>query len=428
MSIIGRAASSTGSRCTSRLLQRCTPFSRPQSPSPSPFHLPHRLAHYPISSGLTSDQLAYQQTALDFAATELAPHAAEWDRTHHFPIPTLRKAAALGFAGVYVRDDVGGSALGRRDGAVIFEALATADVSTSAYLTIHNMVAWMIDTFGSDEQRRRLLPSITSMERLCSYCLTEPSSGSDAAALLTTAKLSPSGSHYTLTGSKAFISGAGDTDVYLIMARTGGPGPSGISAFIVEKGTPGLSFGKREMKLGWNSQPTRAVILDGVEVPATNRLGAEGEGFRIAMRGLDGGRVNIGATALGGAIACLDYAVEYTKGRKQFGAAVASFQATQFGLAEMAAKVTAGRLMVARAAEGLDGKEADASMWCAMGKRFATNAAFEVCNAALQMLGGYGYLNDYPVERFVRDVRVHQILEGTNEVMQMIVARHILKD
>ena len=353
------------------------------------------------------------------------------DRTHTFPIPTLRKAAALGFAGVYVRDDVGGAGLGRRDGALIFEALATADVSTASYLTIHNMVAWMIDAFGTEAQRQALLPRITSMDALCSYCLTEPSSGSDAAALLTTAVPSPSPSsptHYTLNGSKAFISGAGDADLYVVMARTGGPGPRGITAFLVPKDAAGLSFGKREDKLGWNSQPTRAVILEDVRLPADAVLGGVGEGFRIAMKGLDGGRVNIGTTALGGAIACFDYALDYTRQRKQFGHAIASYQHTQFALADLATKLTSARLLIARAAELLDSKDPHATMHCAMAKRYATDVAFEVCNRALQMLGGYGYLKDYPIERFVRDVRVHQILEGTNEVMQMIVARDLLKD
>ena len=393
------------------------------------FH-PLRAAHFNSSLGLSDDELAYQQTALSFAQSELAPHAAEWDATSHFPIPTLRKAAELGFAAVYVRDDVGGSGLSRKDGAIIFESLATADVSTAAYLTIHNMCGWMIDAFGSEEQRQRYLPSIVSMERLCSYCLTEPSAGSDAASLRTSARLSSDGTHYTLTGEKVFISGAGSSDTYIVMARTGQQedGGRGVTAFIVDKDTAGLSFGKKEDKLGWRSQPTRSVVLEGVKLGKEQVLGGAGEGFKIAMRGLDGGRVNIGATALGGAIACYNYAIDYVKQRQQFGRPIAELQNTQFQLAQMLTKLTAARLLLHRAAELLDAKNAEATVHCAMAKRYASDVAFEVCNGCLQLLGGYGYLRDYPIERFVRDVRVHQILEGTNEIMQVITGRHIIKD
>ena len=391
---------------------------------------PVRRAHFNATLGLSDDQLAYQQTALDFATTELAPYAAEWDATSHFPVPTLRKAAQLGFAAVYVRDDVGGSGLSRKDGAIIFESLATADVSSAAYLTIHNMCGWMIDAFGSDEQRQRYLPSVVSMERLCSYCLTEPSAGSDAASLRTSARLSADGSSYTLSGEKVFISGAGTSDLYIVMARTGKAedGGRGVTAFIVEKDTPGLSFGKKEDKLGWRSQPTRSVVLDGVVVGKQQVLGGVGEGFKIAMRGLDGGRINIGATALGGAITCYNYAIDYVKQRQQFGRPIAELQNTQFALAGMLTKLTTARLLLHRAAELLDERHSEAAVHCAMAKRYATDVSFDVCNGCLQLLGGYGYLRDYPIERFVRDVRVHQILEGTNEIMQVITSRHILKD
>ena len=389
-----------------------------------------RHGHFNASLGLSDDELAYQQTALSFAQSELAPHAAEWDATSHFPIPTLRKAAELGFGAVYVRDDVGGSGLTRKDGAIIFESLATADVSTAAYLTIHNMCGWMIDAFGSDEQRQRYLPSIVSMERLCSYCLTEPSAGSDAASLRTSARLSSDGSQYVLSGEKVFISGAGSSDTYIVMARTGRQedGGRGITAFIVDKHTPGLSFGKKEDKLGWRSQPTRSVVLEGVKVGKEQVLGGVGEGFKIAMRGLDGGRINIGATALGGAIACYNYAIDYVKQRQQFGRPISELQNTQFQLATMLTQLTAARLLLHQAADLLDAKSAEATVHCAMAKRHSTDVAFEVCNGCLQLLGGYGYLRDYPIERFVRDVRVHQILEGTNEIMQVITGRHIVKD
>jgi len=375
---------------------------------------------------LSDDQRAFQATARDFAAAEMAPHAADWDETGYFPVDTLRKAAALGFAGIYVGEKHGGSGLGRRDAAVIFEELAAACPSTAAFLTIHNMAGWMIDRFGDAAQGARFLPKMMTMDHLASYCLTEPGSGSDAASLATRAVRD--GDNYVLNGSKAFISGGSVSDLYVCMVRTGGEGPKGISCLVVEKGTPGLSFGKREKKMGWNSQPTAAVIFEDCRVPVANRIGAEGEGFRIAMQGLDGGRINIAACSLGGARACLEAARAHMQERKQFGKRLADFQALQFRLADMATELEAARLMVHRAAVALDAKQPEATMYCAMAKRFATDAGFEVANAALQLHGGYGYLRDYSVERIFRDLRVHQILEGTNEVMRVIIARALLKE
>ena len=374
---------------------------------------------------LTDDQRAIRTLAEDFAAKEMAPHAARWDAECAFPIDALRKAAALGFAGLYVRDDVGGSGLGRLEAALVIEALASACTSTAAYISIHNMAAWMIDAYGSDEQRRRYLPDLCTMRHFASYCLTEPGSGSDAAALKTRAV--QSGDHYVLNGSKAFISGGGASDLYVVMVRTGEPGPKGISCLVVENGTPGLSFGKQEKKLGWHSQPTAMVIFEDCRVPVANRIGAEGEGFRIAMKGLDGGRINIGACSLGAASASLGVAREHLLVREQFGKKLAEFQALQFKIADMATELDAARLMVHRAACALDAGSADATVQAAMAKRLATDTGFEVCNSALQLLGGYGYLMDHPVERFMRDARVHQILEGTNEIMRVIIARHLLK-
>jgi len=373
---------------------------------------------------LSEDQSAIQAAARAFAQGELLPHAAHWDETETFPDEALRDAAALGFAGVYVRDDVGGSALSRLDAALIFEELAAADPSTAAYISIHNMASWMIDSFGSDEQRRRFLPKLTKMEHFASYCLTEPGSGSDAASLKTRAERD--GDHYVLNGAKAFISGAGASDIYVCMVRTGGEGPKGISCIVVEKGTPGLSFGKKEKKLGWNSQPTRMVIFEDCRVPVANRLGAEGDGFKIAMKGLDGGRLNIAACSLGGARACLETAREHMTVRKQFGQALAEFQALQFRFADMATELDAARLMVHRGAAALDAADPNATLYCAMGKRFATDVGFKVCNDALQLHGGYGYIKEYPIERYLRDLRVHQILEGTNEIMRVIIARKLL--
>ena len=373
---------------------------------------------------LSEEQRAFQDVARDFAAKEMAPHAADGTRTRSFPVEALRKAAALGFGGIYVRDDVGGSALSRLDAAVIFEELATGCTSTAAYISIHNMAAWMIDRFGSDVQRRAFLPRLMTMEHFASYCLTEPGAGSDAGALQTRAERD--GEDYVLNGSKAFISGGGASDVYVVMCRTGEDGPKGISTLVVPKGTEGLSFGKKEKKLGWNSQPTAMVIFENARVPAANRLSAEGDGFKIAMSGLDGGRINISACSIGGARACLEAATGYARERKQFGQALADFQALRFKLADMATELEAARLMVQRAADALDRGDSGATAACAMAKRFATDAGFRICNEALQVHGGYGYLKDYSIERYLRDVRVHQILEGTNEIMRLIVARDLL--
>jgi hypothetical protein len=374
---------------------------------------------------LTEDQRAIEDAARAFAAAELAPHSARWDEEKHFPVDVMRKAAGLGFAGLYVREDVGGAALGRLDASIVFEQLSYGDVATAAFISIHNMVSWMIDRFASDDLRHRYLPRLTTMELIASYCLTEPGSGSDAAALKTVAV--KDGDDYVLTGSKAFISGAGVSDVYLVMARTGGPGAKGVSAFVVERDWPGVSFGANERKMGWNAQPTAQVNLDGVRVPASNRLGGEGEGFRFAMAGLDGGRINIASCSLGGAKLALDTAQAYLLERQQFGQRLADFQALQFRLADMATELDAARLMVRRAADALDKKDPKATQYCAMAKRFATDAGFEVANQALQLHGGYGYLRDYPLERIVRDLRVHQILEGANEIMRVIIARELLR-
>jgi len=375
---------------------------------------------------LTEDQVQFQDVARAFAADEMAPHAAKWDEEKIFPEDTLRKAAELGFAAIYTRDDVGGSGLGRLDAAVIFEELASACPSTAAFLTIHNMVCWMIDRFGSDEQRSRFLPRLCTMELFGSYCLTEPGAGSDAASLKTRAERD--GDSYVLTGEKAFISGGGRSDVYVVMARTGEAGPKGISAFIVEKGTPGLSFGKQESKMGWNSQPTSAVVFEGCRVPAANRLGAEGEGFRFAMKGLDGGRVNIGACSIGGARGAMEAATAYIQDRKQFGRPIADFQASQFKLADMATHLEAARLLLHKAAWALDTDNPQATQLCAMAKRLATDTGFAVCDEALQLHGGYGYVREYPIERILRDLRVHRILEGTNEIMRVIIARRLLSE
>lgn len=375
---------------------------------------------------LNEDQRAFQDMAASFARDELAPHAAQWDEDSHFPIPTLRKAAELGFGGIYVSDEVGGSALTRLDAALIFEELSKGCTSTAAYLSIHNMVSWIIDSYGSEELRRKFLPRLCTMELLTSYCLTEPGSGSDAASLRTSAR--DDGDHYILNGSKAFISGGGVSDLYAVMVRTGGEGPSGVSCLLVEKGTPGLSFGANEVKLGWKSQPTAQVNFSDCAVPKSNLLGAEGQGFKIAMAALDGGRLNIGACSLGPAQACLDHALAYMKERKQFGRPIADFQALQFRLADMATELEAARLLLHKAAAAVDAKSVDATRLAAMAKRLATDTGFKVVNDALQLHGGYGYLRDYPIERYFRDVRVHQILEGTNEIMRVIIARQLLKD
>src|SRR5580704_6594429 len=373
---------------------------------------------------LGEDQVAFQDAARTFTEAELLPHSARWDEEHVFPVAALRKAAGHGFAGIYIREDVGGSALTRLDATVIFEELAAADPSTAAYISIHNMASWMIDSFGDDELRHRYLPKLTTMEHFGSYCLTEPSAGSDAGSLRTRAKRE--GDHYVLNGEKAFISGGGMSDVYVCMVRTGGAGSGGISCIVVEKGTPGLSFGKMERKLGWNSQPTSMVLFENCRVPVANRLGEEGDGFKIAMMGLDGGRLNISACSLGGARASLEAARDHLLERRQFGRKLAEFQALQFKLADMATELEAARLMVRRGAGSLDCGDPEATMHCAMAKRLATDAGFHICNEALQLFGGYGYLKDFPIERYLRDVRVHQILEGTNEIMRVIIARRLL--
>ena len=376
-------------------------------------------------TALTSEQILIRQTAADFAAKKLRPFAGEWDEKKHFPVDVIREAAVLGFAGLYVNEDVGGSALSRFDAVLVFEQLSQGCISTAAYISIHNMCSWMIDRFASEEMRKEWLPQLTTMELLSSYCLTEPGAGSDAAGLKT--KAAKDGGDYILNGAKQFISGAGVSDVYVVMARTGQDGPKGISTFIVRKGDKGVSFGANEKKMGWNSQPTRQVIFEDVRIPASRRVGAEGDGFRFAMAGLDGGRLNIAACSLGGMQEALDKALAYTKERKQFGQAIADFQATQFKLADMETETQAARVMLYNAAQELDAKTPQATRWCAMAKRFVTDTGFKVANDALQLHGGYGYLSDYGVERIVRDLRVHQILEGTNEVMRVIISRDMLR-
>jgi alkylation response protein AidB-like acyl-CoA dehydrogenase len=373
---------------------------------------------------LSEEQRAIIETARAFARDEMMPFARQWDEEEIFPADTLRRAAELGFGGIYVDAEVGGAALPRLDAALVFEELAKGCTSTAAYVSIHNMVAAMIDVFGGRELRLRYLPDICSMVRFASYCLTEPEAGSDAASLRTRAVRYHD--HYVLDGAKAFISGGGVSDVYLVMARTGEGGPHGISCFLVENGTPGLSFGAQEKKLGWHSQPTAMVIFDQCRIPAGNRIGAEGEGFRIAMMGLDGGRLNIGACSLGGAQFCLERTIGYMKERKQFGSRLADFQALAFRIADYATALEAARLMLHRAAAALDRGEPGATRLIAMAKRLATDTGFEVVNGCLQIHGGYGYLRDHPIERVLRDLRVHQILEGTNEIMRLIVSRDLL--
>ena len=373
---------------------------------------------------LTEDQIAIRDMARDFAAEQIAPFAVDWDEKKHFPVDVLRAAAALGMGGIYVGEDVGGSGLSRLDAALIFEALASGCPGTSAYLSIHNMCAWMIDRFGDEAQRRRFLPTLCTMADFASYCLTEPGAGSDAAALKTRAVRD--GDFYVVDGQKQFISGAGAAQIYVVMVRTGGEGPKGISTLVIPGDAPGLSFGANEKKMGWNVQPTRAVIFEGVRVPVENRIGAEGEGFKIAMAGLDGGRLNITACSLGGAQAALDKSLAYMRERRAFGQRLDAFQALQFRLADMATELEAARTFLWRAASALDAKRADATQLCAMAKRFGTDTGFEVANAALQLHGGYGYLADYGIEKIVRDLRVHQILEGTNEIMRLIVARALV--
>ncbi len=374
---------------------------------------------------LTDDQRAIQDAARQFAEAEFAPKSGEWDETKHFPVEEMRHAAEMGFCGIYTQEEHGGMGLGRVEAALIFEELARGDVSTAAFISIHNMATWMIDRFGSDDLRARYVPSLVTMEKIASYCLTEPGSGSDAAALRTTARLD--GDHYVLNGSKAFISGAGTSDVYVVMVRTGQDGPKGISTIVVDKDAPGLSFGANEKKMGWSSQPTAIVQFDDCRVPAANLLGQEGDGFRYAMMGLDGGRLNIAACSLGGARLALETAQAYAATRKQFGKSLNEFQNTQFKLADMATQLDACRLMVLRGAWAMDTNHPEKTKWCAMAKRMATDACFQIADEALQIHGGYGYLKDYPLERIVRDLRVHRILEGTNEIMRVITAREMMR-
>jgi alkylation response protein AidB-like acyl-CoA dehydrogenase len=381
----------------------------------------------PLTSSLTTEERdAILDAVREFAQNELAPHALEWDAKSFFPRDTLRSAGELGLGGIYARDDLGGSALSRSDAAAIFEELAKGDPAIAAYISIHNMVVWMIDTYGSDAQRSEWLPLLTSMAGFGSYCLTEPGAGSDAAAITTSAIRS--GDDYVLTGVKQFISGGGEASVYIVMARTGEPGARGITAFLVPADAAGLSFGAIEHKMGWNAQPTRQVILDEVRVSAADILGGEGQGFKIAMSALDGGRINIAACSLGGAQWALDRALRYVHERFTFGEPLAEKQAVVFALADMATELHAARALVRGAAAALDAKSPDASLQCAMAKRFATDAGFRVANEALQLHGGYGYLHEYGIEKVVRDLRVHQILEGTNEIMRVIIGRQLLAD
>jgi len=377
-----------------------------------------------ISAGLTEEQKEMQSMALQFAMNEMFPNMATWDQKQIFPVDVLKRAAELGFGALYTSTDHGGTGLTRLDASIIFEALSHGCVSTTAYITIHNMVCWMIDKFGTEDQRAHWVPLMANMDKLGSYCLTEPGAGSDAGSLSTTARRE--GDTFILNGSKAFISGAGETDVYLVMVRTGGKGPKGISCLLIEKGMKGLSFGKKEQKMGWNSQPTRAVIFEDCEVPVSNIIGVEGQGFNIAMAGLNGGRINIASTSLGAAQHSLQISADHLKVRKQFGKPLSETQHNQFALARMATQVVASRSMVRNAARALDSQHPDTVQLCSMAKLFATDNCFEVVNQALQMHGGYGYLKDYPIEQFLRDIRVNQILEGTNQVMQMLIARSIL--
>jgi alkylation response protein AidB-like acyl-CoA dehydrogenase len=376
---------------------------------------------------LNDDQRAIREMTRDFAAERVAPYALDWDKERFFPSAIIRETGPLGLGGIYIGEDVGGSGLGRLDAVLIFEALAAACPAFASFISIHNMAAWMIDKFGDETQRQRFLPKLTSMEWLASYCLTEPGSGSDAAALKTRAVRSGgNGSDYVLNGAKQFISGAGDSDVYVAMVRTGEDGPKGVSTLVVPKDAPGLSFGAMESKMGWHMQSTRQVIFEDCKVPAENLLSGEGVGFKIAMAGLDGGRLNIAACSLGGAQSALDKALAYAHERQAFGRTIDQFQALRFKLADMETNLQASRVLLYSAASKLDRKAPDATKWSAMAKRFVTDACFDVANDALQIHGGYGYLHDYGVEKLVRDLRVHQILEGTNEIMRVIIARHLI--
>jgi alkylation response protein AidB-like acyl-CoA dehydrogenase len=385
------------------------------------------LDHSPstaASFALDADQIAIRDMAKGFADETFAPNAIAWDETRHFPVAEMRKAAALGMGGVFVAEEFGGSELSRLTGTLIFEALATGCPTVAAYMSIHNMTAWLIDAYGTEQQRKHFLPQLCTMELLASYCLTEPGAGSDAAALTTRAVRD--GDHYVVNGQKQFISGAGAGDLYVVMVRTGREGAAGISALIVSGDAPGISYGANERKMGWNAQPTRAVIFENVRVPLTDRLGDEGQGFRIAMSGLDGGRLNIAACSLGGAQCALDKTLAYMKERKAFGKRLDEFQALQFRLADMATGLEASRALLWQAAAAYDRKDANFTQTSAMAKRFVTDTCFDVANQALQLHGGYGYLAEYGIEKIVRDLRVHQILEGTNEIMRLIVARHLV--
>lgn len=375
---------------------------------------------YPVSD----DQQALIDMVRSFASESLAPNAAEWDETHHFPVDVLKKAGELGMGAMYSREDFGGSGLSRADAVLIFEELAKGDPTIAAYISIHNMVVWMIDAYGTDAQREEWIPTLATMEKLGSYCLTEPGAGSDAAALSTRAERD--GDDYVINGTKQFISGAGASAIYVVMARTADTGSEGITAILVPDGTPGLSFGPLEKKMGWHAQPTRQVIFEDVRVPVSSRLADEGDGFGIAMNGLNGGRLNIGACSLGGGQAALDMTIDYVKSRVAFGKPLAQQQSILFELADMDTQLEAARTLLARAAVALDGGDADKVKLCAMAKRHATDAGFNVANSALQLHGGYGYLTEYGLERIVRDLRVHQILEGTNEIMQLIVGRSVI--
>ena len=379
-----------------------------------------------MNFALTEEQSAIQETALSFAKDRIAPKAAEWDETCHFPIDVIRETAALGMGTIYVDAEKGGSGLTRKDGALIFEGLSYGCPAVASYISIHNMVAWMLGKYGAPEQIAAWMPKLATMEWLASYCLTEPGAGSDAAALATRAE--KQGDHYILNGTKQFISGAGETDFYFLFARTGGTGAQGVSAFVIFRDAPGLSFGPNERKMGWNAQPTRQVILENCKVPVSQLVGAEGQGFKFAMSGLDGGRINIGACSLGAAWNALDKARAYLFERKAFGQPLAEFQALQFKIADMATDLEQARLMIYRAADALDRADPNASMYSAMAKRTATDLGFKIVNEALQIHGGYGYLKDYGLEKLVRDLRVHQILEGTNEIMRVVISRKVLAD
>lgn len=375
---------------------------------------------------LSEDLIAIKEMARAFSEDELMPNASEWDEKELFPVEKLKKSAELGMAAIYVDEKFGGTGLNRLAAALIFEELSRGCVSTSAFLSIHNMVAWMIDSHGTDKIRKKYIPKLSSMEWVSSYCLTESGSGSDAAALKTTAR-KKGNSHYVVNGSKSFISGGPTSDVYAVMCRTGDNSSNGISCLLIEKGTKGLSFGKKEKKLGWNSQHTSSINFDNCEVPLDNLVGNEGDGFKLAMKGLDGGRVNIAACSIGGANLAIESALDYTSERKQFGKYLNEFQVTQFKLADMATNLEASKLMVYKAASSIDNKDKNVTSQCAMAKRFATDTCFQICDEALQIHGGYGYLKDFPLERLIRDLRVHKILEGTNEIMRLIISRNLIQ-